>query len=136
MVQVNKNNKRGAWVGGTYKNGSMVASIRELGMRLTVSADTEAPKVTRVESSTSGKRRVIVPKDEIRLRVSDNLSGVATFRGTIDGKFALFTHDMKSPIITYKFDPARLKKGITHKLVFTATDACGNSTQYIADFVY
>lgn len=136
LVQVNNNNKRGAWVGGTYKNGSMVASIRELGMRLTVSADTEAPKVTRVESSTSGKRRVIVPKDEIRLRVSDNLSGVATFRGTIDGKFALFTHDMKSPIITYKFDPARLKKGITHKLVFTATDACGNSTQYTADFVY
>lgn len=135
LIQLANNNKA-SWVGGTYKNGSIVASIRELGVRLAVSSDTEAPKVTRIESSGSKKKRVIVPKDEIRLRVSDNLSGVATIRGTIDGKFALFTYDMKSTIYTYKFDPARLKKGTTHKLVFTVTDACGNSTQYTADFVY
>lgn len=127
---------KASWIGGTYKNGSMVASIRELGIRLTVSSDTEAPIITRMESSSSKKRKVTVPSDEIRIRVSDNLSGIATFKGTIDGKFALFTHDMKSPIYTYKFDAARLKKGITHKLVFTATDGCGNTAQYTGEFVY
>lgn len=129
-------NNKASWIGGTYKNGSVMASIRELGIRLAVSSDTEAPKVTRIESSASGKRKIIVPKDEIRLRVTDNLSGVASFRGTIDGKFALFTHDIKSSVLTYKCDPARLKKGITHKLVFTATDGCGNTTEYTTDFVY
>lgn len=125
-----------SWLGGSYKNGSVIASIRELGIRLAVSADTEAPTITRIESSSSKKRKVVVPSDEIRIRASDNLSGIATFRGTIDGKFALFTHDMKSPIYTYKFDAARLKKGITHKLVFTATDGCGNTAQYTGEFVY
>lgn len=134
IVQLTGN--RASWVGGTYKNGSIVASIRELGIRLAVSSDTEDPTITRIESSTTKKRKVVVPKDEIRIRVSDNLSGIASFRGTIDGKFALFTHDMKSPIYTYKADPARLKKGITHKLVFTATDGCGNTAQYTGEFVY
>lgn len=134
LVQLSNNKK--IWVGGTYKNGSVVASIRELGARLAVSSDSEAPLVTRVKSSGSAKGKVAASVDEIRLRVSDNLSGVATFRGTIDGKFVLFTHDVKSPIHTYRFDPARLKKGETHKLVFTATDACGNTTQYTEEFVY
>lgn len=134
LVQLTGN--RASWIGGTYRSGSIVASIRELGIRLAVSSDTEAPKITRIESSTSKKRKVIVPKDEIRIRLSDNLSGIASFRGTIDGKFALFTHDMKSPIYTYRADPARIKKGTTHKLVFTATDGCGNTAQYTGEFVY
>ncbi|QIK53414.1 M23 family metallopeptidase [Dysgonomonas sp. HDW5B] len=129
-------NNRASWIGGSYKNGSIIANIRELGIRLAVSADTEAPKITRIETSGKGKRRIVVPKDEIRIRMSDNLSGIATFKGTIDGKFALFTHDMKSSIYTYKFDPARLKKGITHKIVFTATDGCGNTAQYTGEFFY
>ena len=129
-------NNRASWIGGSYKNGSIIAKIRELGIRLTVSADTEAPKITRIETSGKGKRRIVVSKDEIRIRMSDNLSGIATFKGTIDGKFALFTHDMKSSIYTYKFDPARLKKGITHKIVFTATDGCGNTAQYTGEFFY
>lgn len=129
-------NNRASWIGGSYKNGSIIAKIRELGIRLAVSADTEAPKITRIETSGKGKRRIVVPKDEIRIRMSDNLSGIATFKGTIDGKFALFTHDMKSSIYTYKFDPARLKKGITHKIVFTATDGCGNTAQYTGEFIY
>ncbi len=127
---------KASWIGGTYKNGSIVASIRELGIRLAVSSDTEAPVITRIESSGKGKRRVVVPKNEIRIRMSDDLSGIATFRGTIDGKFALFTHDMKSPIYTYKADADRLKVGTTHKLVFTATDGCGNTAQYTSEFVY
>ncbi|QIK58884.1 M23 family metallopeptidase [Dysgonomonas sp. HDW5A] len=129
-------NNRASWIGGSYKNGSIIAKIRELGIRLAVSADTEAPKITRIETSGKGKRRIVVPKDEIRIRMSDNLSGIATFKGTIDGKFALFTHDMKSSIYTYKFDPARFKKGITHKIVFTATDGCGNTAQYTGEFFY
>lgn len=129
-------NNRASWIGGSYKNGSIIANIRELGIRLAVSADTEAPKIIRIETSGKGKRRIVVPQDEIRIRMSDNLSGIATFKGTIDSKFALFTHDMKSSIYTYKFDPSRLKKGITHKIVFTATDGCGNTAQYTGEFVY
>lgn len=129
-------NNKPSWIGGTYKNGSIIANIRELGVRLAVSSDTEAPKITRIVSSGKGKRRVIVPKDEIRIRLSDNLSGIASFKGTINGKFALFTHDVKSTVYTYKADPARLKKGTTHKIVFTATDGCGNTSQYTGEFVY
>lgn len=134
IVQLNGN--KTSWIGGTYRDGAIATTIRELGIRLTITTDTEAPQITRLESTRSGKRTIPIPKDEIKIRVSENLSGIASFKGTIDGQFALFTHDIKSPVYTYKADPTRLKKGITHKVVFTATDACGNTAEYIGDFVY
>lgn len=140
IVQINKGGSI-SWVGGTYKNGTVTGTIRELGVQLAVFADTKAPVITPVVNNTSTKRKTkrkakIAKPDGIRLKVTDNLSGVASFSATIDGKFALFEHDIKSPIHTYKFDPSRLEKGQMHKLVFTATDACGNTSEYTTEFEY
>ncbi|SHE51760.1 M23 family metallopeptidase [Dysgonomonas macrotermitis] len=135
IVQLTGNRK--SWIGGTYNNGTISGNIRELGVRLAVASDTQAPTISPVTTAASKKKKAALPKstDSIRLRITDNLSGVASVRGTIDGKFALFENDIKSPVYTYKFDPDRLSKG-THNLIVVATDACGNSTEYSTEFTY
>lgn len=121
---------RESWIGGKYNNGAVTARIRELGNTYAVAIDTEAPTITPVLPAKW------VAKGEIKIRLSDNKSGIVSYRGTIDGAFALFENDVKSPVYTYKFDPKRLTRGQTHKLVFTATDACGNEGSYEYEFKY
>lgn len=128
IVQLNGSKK--SWIGGTYKDGSVTASIRELGVNLAISSDQDAPNITAVLQNKWIQQGVI------KLKVTDNLSGIASFRGTIDGKYALFEHDVKSNLYTYKLDSSRLSKGRNHKLVFTAIDACGNKTEYVEEFYY
>lgn len=115
---------RTSWVGGSYKNGGIETSIRELGRRYAVLFDDVSPVITPVNPA-SWKAN-----GRIQVRLSDNLSGVASFRGTINGEFVLFKHDMKSPVYTYTFDRARLPKGEKLHFVFTATDDAGNEAKY------
>ena len=68
----------------------------------------------------------------IRIQLSDNLSGVAEFRGEIDGQFALFKMN-KSQVISYRFDSSRLTKG-KHHLKLEVTDGCGNISSFEYDF--
>lgn len=115
---------RTSWVGGTYKNGGMEVNIRELGRRYAVLCDDISPVITPINpASWKANRR-------IQIRLNDNMSGVAHFRGTINGKYVLFTHDMKSPVYTYQFDNERLPTSGKLHLVFTATDGAGNESQY------
>lgn len=129
IVEVNESGSD-SWIGGAYKRGGIETSIRELGRRYAVDIDTVPPKITpvNVEKWVTSRR--------IQIRLTDNKSGVADFKGTIDGKFVLFTHDMKSSLYTYVFDDSRLEKGKTQELVFTAVDGAGNSSEYRYSFEY
>ena len=115
---------RPSWVGGVYKNGGMEVSIRELGNRYAVSVDNIPPVITPVNPQTWMSNRKI----EVRLR--DNMSGVASFRGTINEDFVLFTHDVKSSVYTYEFDSDRLPKSGELNFVFTVTDGASNVSVY------
>lgn len=128
LVQINGTKK--SWIGGAYNNGYITASIRELGLKVAVFADQTAPTITPVNP------KQWIQDGVIKIRAVDNLSGIASFRGTVDGQFVLFEHDVKSTTYSYKLDASRIKKGKTHKLVFTATDACGNKAEYTDEFYY
>lgn len=121
-------NKRAVWIGGVYRNGWIEADIRNFG-DYTIRQDTTPPVITAVNPSawTSDRR--------ITFRISDNLSGVQSFRGEIDGQFALFEFDGKKNLVTYRFDQTRLPRG-KHKLTFSITDACGNQAEYNRSFAW
>lgn len=128
IVAINNRGKEN-WIGGSYSEGYITTQIRELGETFAVTCDTIAPLISPIAINNWTKESKII------LKVTDNLSGIQTFKGTIDDKFALFEHDIKSPNYTYKFDSNRLAKG-KHQLVFTATDNAGNMTTYETDFIY
>ena len=129
IVKIGKNGKT-SWMGGKYKTGGIETTIGELGQKYAVDIDTIAPEII---PQTPEKW---VANRRIRIAATDDKSGIQSFRGEIDGKFALFTHDIKSRYYTYVFDNKRLTRGQKHLLVVTATDAAGNTATYRYEFVY
>ena len=119
---VRRQNKRLTWIGGTYRNGWMDADIRELG-HFTIAQDTIPPVITPISPTAWTGSQTIT------FRITDNLSGIKTYRGEIDGQFVLFEFDGKKGLVTYHFDRERLQRG-KHQLVFTLTDACDNTSIY------
>ena len=118
---------RRSWIGGTYRNGWIDGTIKELG-NYTVGQDLKAPTITPLGANTWISKQAFV------FRLTDNLSGVQTYRGEIDGQYVLLEMNSKS-VITYKFDKERLKKG-KHTLKLTVTDAAGNRSEYKYSFVW
>ena len=129
IVEVSESG-RSSWIGGVYKGGGIETSIYELGRRYAVDRDTVPPMISPVnpEKWVNGRR--------IEIRLTDDKSGVSSFRGTINGKFILFSHDMKSSLYTYIFDDSRLEKGKSQEFHFVATDGAGNIAEYGYSFEY
>ena len=119
-------NKRNSWIGGTYRDGWMDANISEFGV-YAVMADRTPPVITPVEQPQW------MTKGVISFRLTDNLSGVDSYRGEIDGNYALFEMDGKRSLISYKLDKERLARG-KHTLALTVTDTCGNQTVFETAF--
>ncbi len=117
-------------VGGKYEDGYMKAAIRELGT-YTVAIDTIPPEIIPVNKNQWGRNGKIV------YRLKDQGAGIASYRGTIDGKYALFGR----PNIVKSYwecvlDPKHVKKGGKHTVEFTVTDGCGNETIARESFVW
>lgn len=120
-------NGRRSWTGGVYRNGWVDADIKEMG-NYTLGQDLVPPTITPLNPATW------VSQQAITLRLSDNLSGVQTYRGEIDGQYVLFEMNSKS-VITYHFDKERLARG-KHTLKLIVTDACGNQSTYTYPFTW
>lgn len=124
IVRINKGNRRDSWLGGTYKNGGLELAVNELGNKYAISMDTIAPKIEPINPQTWKQN------GRIRIKLTDDKSGIRSFRGTIDGKFVLFKHDTKSTIYTYTFNRKRLGELPIKHFRFVATDGVGNETVY------
>ena len=111
-------------MGGTYKNGGVELTINELGNKYAISMDTIPPKIEPLNPQTWKQN------GRIRIKLTDDLSGIASFRGTIDGEFVLFKHDSKSTIYTYTFNRQRLGELPIKQFRFVATDGVGNEAVY------
>ena len=116
-----------SWIGGSYRNGWIDGVIRELGS-YTIAEDTKAPVITPLNSKDW------IKKQRFQFRLTDNLSGVKTYRGEIDGQYVLFKMNNKS-VITYTFDNERINRG-EHTLLLRVTDAAGNESSYTYPFVW
>lgn len=117
--------KRSA-VPAKYVGGTLQASVGRFG-KYGVTVDTVAPKIVPLmpEKWRNGT---------VAFRISDNLSGIETFRGEIDGKFALFELDGKTARVSFKMDPERFSRNIDHRVTMTVTDACGNRSEVSRNF--
>ncbi|MCD8317988.1 MAG: M23 family metallopeptidase, partial [Paraprevotella sp.] len=73
------------YIGGEYKEGWFSASIRDLGEAYTLAIDTTPPR-SKWLSAVNGNRTGV-----LRCSVTDNGSGVKSFKAYVDGHFILFT---------------------------------------------
>lgn len=112
--------------GGTWENGWVTTQIREFG-NYAVMVDT-IPPVIRPLNIFNNKN--ISHQSFIMVKISDDLSGIKYYRGTLNGKWILMDYDSKSNSLTYFFDE-RVKRGKnTFRLV--VRDGVGNESVYTA----
>jgi murein DD-endopeptidase MepM/ murein hydrolase activator NlpD len=117
---------RGAsWLGGEYENGKIATQIRELGA-FSVTIDTIPPVITPIQPAKWAANRRIV------FKISDNLSGIASYKGILGGQFILFEYDAKTQSLFYRYDDKRMVKN-AHSLKLTLVDGVGNETHWERD---
>lgn len=125
IVRISENNHISS-VGGKWDNGFMKTRIRDFG-NYTVMVDTTRPVIRAVNIIPNKK---ISGQHTIQMKISDNLSGVKSYRGTLNGRWILMDFDAKSGLLTYDFDD-RLKTG-KNEFLLVVKDAVGNESQYKA----
>lgn len=116
----------------TWENGWATASVREFG-NFYVTTDDTSPMIRPVNIS-SGKN--MAANSAIVLRISDDLSGIKSWRGTIDGKWILMEFDGKTATLKHVFDERTPAKGNAGKHTFrlVVTDMKNNTAEYEAAF--
>jgi hypothetical protein len=125
IVKVAENGKFSARA-GKWEDGHVITQIREFG-DYTISVDT-IPPVIRAVNILPGKK--LTKQKTIAMKISDDLSGVKTYRGTLNGKWILMDYDAKSQLLTYQFDE-RLQAG-KNDFKLVVKDGVGNETVYEA----
>lgn len=71
------------------------------------------------------------------LKAKDKETGINSYRGTIDGKYALFGKPNSiSGSLVCELDPKHVKKGGRHTVEMTVTDGRGNRTTEEFHFVW
>ena len=117
-------------IGGKYEDGVMKVRIRDLGT-YTVAVDTVPPVITPVNQAQWGRTGKII------FKAKDKETGINTYRGTIDGKYALFGKPNSiSGNLVCELDPKHVEKGGKHVVEMTVTEGCGNRTTEQFDFVW
>lgn len=117
-------------IGGKYEDGVMKVRIRDLGT-YTVAVDTVPPVITPLNQAQWGRTGKII------FKAKDKETGINTYRGTIDGKYALFGKPNSiSGNLVCELDPKYVEKGGKHVVEMTVTDGCGNRTTEQFEFVW
>lgn len=120
------------WCGGFYKGKYVEANIRTFG-QYAVIIDTIAPVIKPLNQNK--KNNDYTKEESIGFEITDDLSGISTYQGFIDGSWALFEYDAKNNYLYYKFDPTRITFGKKHTIDLYISDAKGNQKEYHSEFI-
>ncbi|PST82451.1 M23 family peptidase [Pedobacter yulinensis] len=118
----------GASQGGIFENGFVRTSPRSFG-GFYIAVDTVAPRIVPLNIA-EGKNMAGLAR--ISFRISDNLAGIKSFNGYIDGKWVLFEFDAKTASLWYRFDE-NIAPG-KHTLELAVTDMKDNVRRYRVGF--
>jgi hypothetical protein len=105
-----------------YSNALFTAETKELGQYF-MQYDTIIPEIT-----------LLTTENKIRVKITDNLSGISSYNGYIDGKWVNFYYDAKLDLLEYNYD-AYCSKG-EHTLTIIVTDNKGNKNSLSQKFIY
>jgi len=131
IIQLADDQKKNA-VNSFWSDGYLTADVLSFG-RFYIGIDTIAPVISAIglvqDANLTGKK-------EIRIRITDELSGIKSYIPSIDGNWALFEYDQKNDMLIYKFDETRITKGTKHNLSLKVTDNKDNSSAFNCSFTW
>jgi len=115
-------------IGGEYSGGWVNVKTNLFGS-FSVAVDNTPPVIT---SLSIKNNKTLTNNAKVQFQIADNLSGIKSYRGEIDGQWVLFEYDGKSRTLTYTFDKNRIVFGKSHLLRLVVTDNKENSSEYKA----
>lgn len=107
---------------GHIADSDYIVESPELG-NFYLDVDTIAPKIKILNVKDSSN---MSNQSSIKFRITDNLSGIKTFKGSINDNWVLFSYDLKSNSIEYIFDENTIKD--TNRLKLEVTDFVNNKS--------
>ncbi len=114
----------------TYRKGTkLTARTRTFGLYVLV-ADSTPPTVKAVNFKDG---KWISNNKTLKVKIDDDLSGISSYRATVNGKFILMEYNYKKDVLTYDFNDNIISE-TENNLKVIVTDNVGNSTTFEATF--
>ena len=115
--------------GGNFSNGFVSHNIRRFGT-FAVVIDTVAPTIRPVDIQNN---RIPATQNIITFRITDDFSGISTYRATINGRWFLMEYDAKTNTLSGTIDKP-LPRG-EHDFRLVVTDRKNNRATYQAKII-
>ncbi len=131
LVSLDDDKKKSA-VNSYWAEDFISAEVRSFGDYF-VGIDTTGPEI-----NANGLVQDInlTGRKEMRIRISDDLSGINYYEPSIDGKWALFEYDQKNNLLIYMFDSERITRGTKHNLSLKVVDNKNNISSFNCSFTW
>ena len=117
-------------VGGIYEEGHVTAHPRVFG-DFAVALDTVPPTIRPLSIKDNS---TLTNRARIEFKIADNLSGIDSYDGEIDGVWGLFEYDAKTDTLFYVIDKERISLGKRHTLRLRVSDERKNQSEFHANF--
>ncbi len=114
----------------TYKKGNRFTTGTRTFGKYTLAKDTQAPKVSPVNFYDG---QWISGNETLKVKITDDLSGINAYRATVNGKFILMEYEYKNNTLTHHFSDGVVTE-TENDLKVIVTDNVGNTTTYTAKF--
>ena len=121
--------KKPSYVGAKRKSNTLSARTKTLGL-FTLATDTVAPKIEPINFTN---KKWLTKYRYLKLKISDELSGISKYRATVNGKWILMEYDYKTNTLIHDFNDNVItdEENILKVIV---TDNVGNSSTFTSTF--
>lgn len=114
----------------TKKNGDkLIATTRTFG-EYVIASDFTAPSIKPINFEEG---KWISDQNTLKIKITDDLSGISSYRATINGKYILMEYEYKNNTLTYDFAD-NINTETENNLRLIVTDNVGNSATFDAKF--
>ena len=130
IAKLEKNNTF-TYKGKTWRDKFLSAKTSKFG-KYCIVADTNSPHISNIKLDR--KENMYGGKGKISVNILDKESGIAYYRGEINGKWILMEYEYKKNDLTY-YIPSDFKKG-TYKIMIIVKDRMNNEKRIEEEFIY
>ena len=109
----------------TLDKGHWKTKVKDMG-DFTLARDSVAPKIS---PSNFRANQWLSKLKFIKIKISDDFSGIKSYAGTINGQWALFEYEPKLKLLTYDFSDKVFEQA-KHELELEVEDNVGNKSIY------
>ena len=114
----------------TSRNGTKLSTRTRTFGDYVLAIDTTPPTVKAVNFDDE---KWISSNTTLKVKIQDDLSGISSYRATVNGKFILMEYNYKTNVLTYDFDDD-VVSDTENNLKVIVVDNVGNSTTFEATF--